>query len=105
MRPADAMWLKLIVDLITYESQAPKHELLSYALKRYSRKYPWLVRFAVVATALHLLDVLPVWADPWVVLYLIRLGVEKLIVKIRELIESFGDMLPLITTAFAEAAA
>lgn len=90
-------WLTLIVGVIAYEIQAPKHELLSYALKRYSRDHPWVVRIAVLSTALHLLDLLPVWLDPWVLLYLIRIGVEKLIAAVRAFIDACRDMLPLLT--------
>lgn len=89
-------WLALVVGVFVYEAQAPRHEMLSYALKRYSRNHPWLVRFAVLATALHLLDLLPVWFDPWVLLYLIRIGIEKLIARIRAFIDSFRDLIPLL---------
>lgn len=110
MRQSDLAWLTLVVGVMVYESRAPRHELLSHALKRYSRKYPWLVRFAVLATALHLLEMLPLWADPWVILYLIRLGVEKLIRWVRDLIGQFRSLATLLTdyapllTVLAEAA-
>lgn len=97
MRPSDIAWLTLVVGVMVYEARAPRHELLSHALKRYSRKYPWLVRFAVLATALHLLEMLPLWADPWVILYVIRLGVEKLINCVRNLIDQIRSLGTLLS--------
>lgn len=97
-------WCSLIAALLAYETQAPRHELLSYALKRYSRKYPWLIRIGIIATALHLLEWLPLWLDPWVWAYLIRLAVEKLIAKIREAPETFNNLVSLFTV-LTEAAA
>lgn len=97
MRPSDLAWLTLVVGVMVYEAQAPRHELLSHALKRYSRKHPWLVRFAVLSTALHLLEMLPLWADPWVILYVMRLAIEKLIHYVRSMIDQFRSLGTLLS--------
>ena len=50
---------------LTHELLAQENQLLSHAFDRWLEKHPWLVRVAVVVTALHLLNLLPNEIDPF----------------------------------------
>lgn len=57
-------WIALGAGIVAYEVGCPKGELLSEGVDRALECRPWLVRAAVGAVALHLLNVLPDQIDP-----------------------------------------
>lgn len=57
-------WLIVGGVIVGYEAACPKGELLSEGVDRALECHPWVVRAAVGAVALHLLNVLPDQIDP-----------------------------------------
>lgn len=53
----DRAWLILIGLVLTYELTCREGELLSEAVDRFLLRHPFLTRFLVIQTALHLLNV------------------------------------------------
>lgn len=72
MRSADRAWLTLAAGVLAYEVFAPRSELLSDGCDRYLEGHPWLTRAVVAMTALHLVNVLPVWCDAYGVIGMLR---------------------------------
>jgi hypothetical protein len=54
MRRADYAWTALAMGILVYDLSSPEDELLSEAAARYEDRHPWVWRFVVFATALHL---------------------------------------------------
>lgn len=65
MRPADRAWLSMAASIVVYDLLAHEDEQLSNGVDRYLEPHPWLTRAVVVLTAGHLLNLLPVWLDPF----------------------------------------
>lgn len=63
--PSDVAWLALAAGIIAYEVTARDGELMSEAVDRYLRAHPWLTRAVIAATACHLANAYPAWADPY----------------------------------------
>jgi hypothetical protein len=79
----DRAWLALAVLVLIYEISCREGELLSQAVDRYLERHPWLTRFVVIQTALHLLNVYDA-APPYVrhldafqVIHLLRRAVTR----------------------------
>jgi hypothetical protein len=58
-------WLILGVAIFVYEVAAPPDQLLSEAVDRWLDRHPWPTRLVVIATAAHLLNLLPTRVDPF----------------------------------------
>jgi hypothetical protein len=65
MRTADRAWLTFGAGVLAYEILAPTDELLSYGCDRYLQAHPWLTRAFIGVTALHLLNAIPGYLDPY----------------------------------------
>ena len=65
MRMASRAWIALGGGVLAYEVFAPTDELLSYGCDRYLEAHPWLTRAVIGMTALHLLNALPGYLDPY----------------------------------------
>jgi hypothetical protein len=50
--------------VVGYNLTARDAEQLSEAVDRYLSSRPWLTRTVVAVLALHLLNSIPIWADP-----------------------------------------
>lgn len=72
MRASTVAWLTLGAGVIGYDLAAEDGELLSHAVDRWLEDHPILTTTVVVVTAAHLLNVLPVWCDPWAALPRLR---------------------------------
>ncbi|QGH75852.1 hypothetical protein L3Y25_gp112 [Gordonia phage Syleon] len=70
-------WIALGLGVLAYEVAAPEGELLSEGVDRAllsNRKSVRATAWAgITVTALHLLNVLPVWCDPYALLARIRI--------------------------------
>lgn len=58
-------WLLMVTAIAAYEVWAPDGELLSEAVDRGLEKHPLLIHAAIAVTALHLLNRVPEWCDPY----------------------------------------
>jgi len=56
-------WAVLALGIISYEIACDEEELLSVAVDRWLLSHPLITRTAIVAVSLHLLNLLPWWAD------------------------------------------
>jgi hypothetical protein len=65
MRAADWAWLTLGCGVLAYERSAPPGELMSEGVDRYITSHPWITSGVIVITALHLLNRLPGFCDPY----------------------------------------
>ncbi|AYR03260.1 hypothetical protein SEA_OCTOBIEN14_125 [Gordonia phage Octobien14] len=70
-------WMALALSVLVYEVAAPEGELLSEGVDRALLSNRKSVRAAawagITVTALHLLNVLPVWCDPYALLARVRI--------------------------------
>lgn len=64
LRPSSLAWAGLIAGVCIYDYLAPPHETLSERVDSALENHPIVTVFAVGATALHLLNVLPPELDP-----------------------------------------
>lgn len=65
MRASERAWLTLAVGVIGYELLAKDGELMSHQVDRWLVSHPRVTTAAISLTALHLLNRLPEWCDPW----------------------------------------
>ena len=56
-------WAVLAVGVIGYEVACDDEELLSVAVDRWLISHPFITRTAIAAVSLHLLNLMPWWAD------------------------------------------
>ncbi len=66
MRASDKAWLALGSSVAVYELVAKDGEMLSHSYDRWLTKRPILTWTCTLITAAHLLNVLPMRADPFV---------------------------------------
>lgn len=56
-------WAVLALGIVGYEIACDEEELLSVAVDRWLISHPLITRTAITAVSLHLLNLLPWWAD------------------------------------------
>lgn len=65
MRPSEKAWLALGTGVLIYEILAPPGEMLSHAVDSWLVDHKVITTAAISLTALHLLNALPKFLDPW----------------------------------------
>lgn len=74
---AEKAWGVLVAAIAVYEFIAPEDHLLSNAVDRWLEKHPVLTSYAVLSTALHLLNVMPQRVDPFMVIGATRTHIPR----------------------------